>query len=144
VTIVFSGDNTSTTSIGTPIYHFPTDNSNGPGGTLNISAPTSGPWSGVALYQDPGLPSGPGLDVYAAGNSPSWLITGIIYMPHASIELKGAIDKSQGGHRCVVLVADHVLIDGTGGIAKTDMGECSQAGVKMPQADTPSGAQLIL
>jgi hypothetical protein len=136
VTIVFSGDNSGSYT------HAPTDNSNGAAGTLNISAPTSGSWSGVAIYQDPNLTSG--LDVYAAGNSPSWLITGIIYMPHASITLKGAIDKSQSGHRCVVLVTDNVLIDGTGGIAKTDMGECAQAGVTEPVATTPSGAQLIL
>jgi hypothetical protein len=133
VTIVFSGDNSG------KYTHAPTDNSGG--GTLDISAPTSGPWSGVAIYQDPALTTG--VSVSAAGNSPIWLITGIIYMPHASIELKGAIDKSQSGNSCVVLVADNVLIDGTGGILKTNMGQCKQAGVTAPIAAIPSGAQLV-
>ena len=69
LTVVFSGTNGSYT-------HAPTDNTNGPGGALNIAAPNSGNWSGVAVYQDPSLTSG--VDVSAAGNSPTWDITGLI------------------------------------------------------------------
>src|SRR5262249_20528595 len=43
LTIVFSGTNGS-------YVHAPTG-----GGTLDMAAPTSGPWSGVAIYQDPTL-----------------------------------------------------------------------------------------
>ncbi len=42
LTIVFSGDNKGSYS------HIPKGN-----GTLDFMAPTSGPWSGVAIYQDP-------------------------------------------------------------------------------------------
>ena len=69
LTVVFSGTNGSYT-------HAPTDNTNGSGGALNIAAPNSGNWSGVAVYQDPSLTSG--VDVSAAGNSPTWDITGLI------------------------------------------------------------------
>jgi len=55
VTLVFSGDNSGSYS------HMPADNTNGTGGRLDLAAPTSGPWSGVAIYQDPNLTSG--LDV---------------------------------------------------------------------------------
>jgi hypothetical protein len=131
VTLVFSGDNTAGVS------HAPFGS-----GTLDIAAPTSGFWSGVAIYQDPNLPAGPGLDVAAAGNTPTWDITGLVYMPHASITLSGAIDKATSGQKCLVLVADNVLINGTGGIAKTDIGQCGSAGLIMPNA--AAGVALVL
>jgi hypothetical protein len=124
VTVVFSGDNSGSYT------HAPTDNTNGSGGRLDLTAPTSGPWSGVAIYQDPSLTSG--LDVSAAGNSPTWDITGLVYMPHASVTLKGAIDKGTAGNKCVVLVADNFTISGTGGILKTAIGGCKEAGLTIP------------
>jgi hypothetical protein len=130
VTLVFSGDNT-------PGYtHAPTDNTNGSGGVLDLAAPTSGPWSGVAIYQDPSLKSG--VDVSAAGNSPTWNITGLVYMPHASLTLKGAINKATNGNSCLVMVADNFQISGTAGIAQTDIGQCGQAGLTMPSASVRS------
>lgn len=136
LTLVFSGTNSG------GYTHAPTDNTNGPGGALNIAAPKSGPWSGVAIYQDPSLTSG--VSVSAAGNSPTWAITGLIYMPHATLSLKGAIDKSTFGNSCVVMVADNFQISGTGGVLKSDIGQCQQAGLSMPQAKIPGGAQLVL
>jgi Flp pilus assembly protein TadG len=136
VTLIFSGTN------GGGYMHAPTDNTNGPGGVLDITAPTTGPWKGVAIYQDPSLTTG--LDVSAAGNSPTWNITGLIYMPHATLTLKGAIDKSTFGKSCLVMVADNFQISGTGGILKTDIGQCSQAGLTMPTATIPAGALLVL
>jgi hypothetical protein len=135
VTIVFSGTSGA-------YSHSLTDNTNGTGGLIDITAPTSGPWSGVAVYQDPSLTTG--VDVSAAGNSPTWNITGLIYMPHATVTLKGAIDKSTFGKQCVVMVADNFQISGTGGIDKTDIGQCSQAGLTMPTATLKARSQLVL
>jgi hypothetical protein len=135
VTLVFSGNSGSYT-------HAPTDNTNGSGGKLDLTAPSSGPWSGVAIYQDPSLTSG--LDVSAAGNSPTWNISGLVYMPHASVTLKGAIDKGTAGKSCLVLVADNFTISGTAGILKTDIGQCGQAGLTMPQATVPGRSALVL
>ena len=135
VTIVFTGSTTA-------YNHAPVDLTNGSGGALNITAPTSGPWSGMAIVQDPRLTTG--VSVSAAGNSPTWDITGLIYMPHATITLKGAIDKSTFGNQCVVMVADNFQISGTGGVMKTDIGQCAAAGLNMPQATIPGGAKLVL
>jgi hypothetical protein len=135
LTIVFSGTNGAYT-------HGPSDNTNGSGGVLDITPPTTGPWAGVAIYQDPTLTSG--VDVSAAGNSPTWNITGLVYMPHASLALKGAVDKSTNGSKCLVLIADNFQISGTGGILKTDIGQCKAAGLNMPQATIPGGAKLVL
>ena len=136
VTIVFSGTNGAYT-------HGPADNTNGPGGVLDITppGPNSGPWSGVAIYQDPSLTTG--VDISAAGNSPTWNVTGLIYMPHATITLKGAIDKGTSGKSCVVMVADNFQISGTGGVLKTDIGQCAQAGLTMPTVRIAARGQLV-
>jgi hypothetical protein len=136
LTIVFTGSSCC------GYIHTLTDNTNGPGGAINITAPTSGVWSGIAVVQDPSLTSG--LNVAAAGNSPTWEITGLIYMPHASVTLKGAIDKGTFGNQCVVMVADNFQISGTGGILKTDIGQCAAAGLNQPTAKIPGGAKLVL
>lgn len=138
VTLVFSGKDVS----GTSYTHAPTDNTNGSGGRLDLTAPNSGPWSGVAIYQDPSLTSG--VDVSAAGNSPTWNITGLVYMPHASVTMKGAVDKGTNGHQCFVMVADNFQISGTAGILKTDIGQCGQAGLTMPTATVPARPTLVL
>jgi Putative Flp pilus-assembly TadE/G-like len=135
VTLVFSGTNGSYT-------HAPTNQTNGTGGVLDIAAPNSGPWSGVAIYQDPSLTSG--VDVSAAGNSPTWNITGLVYMPHASVQLKGAIDKATAGKSCLVLIADNFQLSGNAGIAKSDVGECPSAGLTMPQATITGRSALVL
>src|SRR5436190_13207642 len=135
VALVFSGTNGSYT-------HAPTDNTNGSGGVLDIAAPSSGPWSGVAIYQDPTLTTG--VDVSAAGNSPTWNISGLVYMPHASVTLKGAIDKATAGKSCLVMVADNFQISGTAGISKSDIGQCPQAGLTMPTANIPGRSMLVL
>jgi len=64
-------------------------------------------------------------------------------MPHATLTLKGAIDKSNFGHQCVVMVADNFQISGTGGILKSDIGQCQSAGLSQPQAQVP-GTALVL
>src|SRR5262249_9575399 len=113
--------------------HAPTDNTNGPGGALDITSPTTGPWAGMAIVQDPNLTNG--VDVASAGNSPTWTITGLIYMPHATITLKGALAQCNYGTSCVVMVADNFQISGHGGIMKSDIGNCAAAGLTMPQAN---------
>jgi hypothetical protein len=135
VTLVFSGDNSGSYT------HAPTDNTNGSGGRLDINAPTSGAWSGVAIYQNPSLTSG--LDVAAAGNSPTWNISGLIYMPHASVTLKGAVDKAAHGQSCVVMIADNFQISGTAGILQTDIGHCHDAGLTMPTTTVAGRSALV-
>lgn len=134
LTVVFSGTN------GGSYTHAPTDTHNGTKGTLDITAPTSGPWSGVGLYQDPNLTTG--VNISSAGSSPTWDITGLVYLPHASVTISGAINKSSHGQACFVMVMDDVTINGTGDITET--GGCKAAGLTMPTAGVPSRGQLVL
>jgi Flp pilus assembly protein TadG len=130
LTLVFSGDNGSYT-------YGPTG-----GGTLNIAAPTSGAWSGIAIYQDPSLTNG--VNMSAAGNSPTWKISGLIYMPHSTVTLSGAVDKADNGQHCFVMVMDSITINGTGDVlAGNTPANCSAAGVNLPYATLPGRGQLV-
>jgi hypothetical protein len=126
LTIVFAGDNSYS--------HTPTG-----GGALDIQAPTSGPWSGVAMYQAPNLTQG--VNISAAGNSPTWNITGLVYLPHAGVTFSGAVNKSSNGASCFVMVTDHVTINGTGSILAH--GGCKQAGLIMPSTQVPGRGRLV-
>jgi Flp pilus assembly protein TadG len=116
LTIIFTGTAGSYT-------HAPTG-----GGTLDIQAPTAGAWQGIAIYQDPTLTTG--LDISAAGNSPTWDITGVVYLPHSSVTFSGAVNKSSNGASCFLLVVDNITINGTGSILAN--GGCAAAGVTLP------------
>ena len=117
LTVVFTGTN------GGGYQHIPTG-----GGTLNITAPTDGDWSGVAIYQDPNINTN--VDVAAAGNSPTWDISGLVYLPHSSVTLSGAVNKSTNGANCFNLVVDNITINGTGDIyANNDQKACKNAGI---------------
>src|SRR5262245_6339573 len=137
VAIVFTGNSNPERP------HYVTDHSGGPNGLLDIKAPESGPFAGVALYQDPALTKG--VDFNYEGNKPTWNITGLVYAPHASIIISGAINKSATGAVCFVMVANDVRINGTGSIyAQSPAGEgCKDAGLNMPIVSIPGRPKLV-
>jgi Flp pilus assembly protein TadG len=117
LTVIFSGSNGS-------YQHVPTG-----GGTLDITPPTTGDWKGMAIYQDPALTTG--VNVSAAGNSPTWNISGAIYLPHSSVTFSGAVNKSSQGYRCFTMVIDNITVNGTADIFAND-NQCNEAGLTMP------------
>jgi hypothetical protein len=119
LTVVFSGSNSA------GYQQIPTG-----GGTLDIAAPAAGAWSGVAIYQDPGLTTN--VDISAAGNSPTWNVSGLIYLPHSSVTLSGAVSKASQGPTCFELVVDNLTINGTGSIFAND-NQCASAGLTQPR-----------
>lgn len=125
LTIIFTGSNNAT------YQHIPTGS-----GTLDITPPTSGAWSGVALYQDPSLSTN--VNVSYSGNSPTWNISGLVYLPHSSVTFSGAVNKSASGANCFVLVVDNVTINGTGDILAND-NQCVAAGLNMPTGGANRG-----
>jgi hypothetical protein len=129
LTVVFSGDNSGSYT------HAPTG-----GGTLDIAAPTTGPWKGVAIYQDPKLTNG--VDISAAGNTPAWDITGLVYLPNASVTLSGAVNKAGFGASCFAMVVKDITVNGTGMI--TPNGGCIPAGLSMPTTTLPGRPSLVL
>lgn len=81
-------------------------------GALDYSAPSSGPWSGIALYQDARLTT----HTYQsyAGANPTFNITGLIYLPYVDLSISGAINYKTGGTPCIGLVVDQLDVNGTG------------------------------
>jgi hypothetical protein len=82
-----------------------------------------------------------GVDISAAGNSPTWDITGLVYLSQSNVQFSGAVNRSSFGASCFVLVVNSVLINGTGSILET--GGCTAAGLNMPTAQVPSRGELV-
>jgi Flp pilus assembly protein TadG len=100
------------------------------GGTLNVSSPTSGTWSGMAVYQDPNV--APQTLTYT-GNTPTWDISGIVYLPKTNLTASGAVNKSSNGFSCFTLVVNTLTISGTGDLFYANaQAQCAQQGVNSP------------
>jgi Flp pilus assembly protein TadG len=108
-------------------------------GTVTINSPSTGTWKGVAVYTDPSLTSG--VNMSAAGNSPSWNMSGLAYFPHATITWSGIVGKATNGHSCFVLVVDTITFNGTA--AMLDRGECDQQGLTMPNTQIANRGRLV-
>jgi Flp pilus assembly protein TadG len=136
VTLVFSGTSGNYT-------HYPTDNSSGQGGVLNIQAPSGGLFPGFAIYQDPLLTTG--VDVTYKGNNPTWKISGGVYLPNSNVQISGDVSQSTNGADCFVMIAATVLVNGTSNIyAQSPHGAgCKLAGLNMPSATIPGRTQLV-
>ena len=132
LTIIFTSPNPASaayTSGGTP-SSFISGN-----GTLDIAAPTSGTWSGLAILQNKNLPL---QSITYTGNSPTFKITGVIDAPAVSLLAKGAVNKSSNGYSCFTLVVHDMTIKGTGDLFYVNpQAQCPQAGVS--QILAPAG-----
>jgi Flp pilus assembly protein TadG len=121
LTIVFTGDANNGA-----YQHYPSG-----GGTLDIAAPTTETWKGMVLYQDPILvDTSNNLDVTAAGNTPTWDLTGMVYLPHSHVTFSGAVNKASYGLSCFGLTVGDITINGTADILSNT--QCAAAGVTFP------------
>ncbi len=120
LTVVFTGSNSSS------YQHTPTG-----GGAFDISAPSSGPWSGMAFYQDPNLTTN--VNVSFAGNSPTFNLSGMVYLPHASVTFSGAVNKSSSGVTCFAMVIDNITINGTANIFANNS-QCGSLNFGLPSS----------
>jgi hypothetical protein len=86
-------------------------------GTIDIKAPTSGTFSGVALMAKKGM-TGTVKErtLNLTGNKPVFKVQGLIYVPSGDVNITGAIDKATGGLLCISIVAQNVTIGGGGHI----------------------------
>ncbi len=126
-----SGHTLNATSGSTIIFNNPTNApanvsymTNG-SGTLNLVAPTSGTWSGIAIYQNPSIPI---QSFIFAGNSPTWNINGLVYIPATDISFRGTPQDT--AHTCFGVVADSIDIRGTGNIIAQN--NCASVGATLP------------
>jgi Flp pilus assembly protein TadG len=108
-----------------------TDKSNG-NGIVNIQAPNSGVWSGVAVYQDPNCcTTDVSTTIAGAKNGQAWTITGLVYLPHSDVTIDGAVNHFAGAPTCMVLVVDILEVAGGGSLLQSPTG-CNVAGLTVP------------
>jgi hypothetical protein len=136
LTIVFTGSDKVGTggSAITPNHNFAVGNGN----TLDINAPSSGTWSGIAVYQDPNLTKN--VDLTAGGNGANSFnlnLSGVLYQPNANDTLSGVIGKSTNGSSCFVWVFNTMTVNGTANIFQGTQSQCSQAGVTQVFSGSP-------
>jgi Flp pilus assembly protein TadG len=77
----------------------------GGNGSLNLTAPTTGPYAGIAIFQDPNAPSGGTNSIVGTSNQN---IKGAVYFPKQNLKFAG--DNSS--NTCTLIVADTVTIVG--------------------------------
>ena len=134
VTLIFTGTGTTSSAI----------EENGKG-VLDIAAPQSGDWSGIAIYTDPNQT---GQTVYTqnGANAVSWQITGLVYMPHSDMTLNGdvthATNATAGAQDCFALVSD--IFRSNGGVRFLEhQTQCASAGLIPPQGGTAIRQALV-
>jgi hypothetical protein len=134
LTLIFSGDAASSSS------HYPMTTTGS--GVMDFPAPTTGTWSGVAIYQDPILTKN--IDFIYKGNSPSFRITGLIYAPHADLQFSGAVNHASDGAACLVFITYTFQINGTGSIFANPTRECNRAGLIVPGVPGTNSRQTLV
>lgn len=139
LTVIFTTPGTNAyTSGGTPA-NFVVDSKSK--GVLNIAAPTSGTWSGLAIAQKTGLPL---QSMTYTGSSPEFDITGVIDAPALNLTARGAIGPSKYGYSCFTLVVNSLSISGTGNLFyQGAQSQCPQAGVTTIQIPGGVIGQLV-
>ena len=108
--------------------------------TLNLNAPSSGPFAGLVFAQDSsGLPNG---TTYTSTYSTLSMalgatLNGLVYFPNSSITVEGS--TSATGSKCLLLVVDTVTFNGTFNLETSG---CASAGLtNLPTINTVALAE---
>jgi Flp pilus assembly protein TadG len=81
------------------------------GATVNLTAPTSGPTAGIAIFGDRNMPTD---TAFRFGGGASQIINGAIYVPSGTVDFAGGANSSKA---CTQLVADTVKFTGNSNFA---------------------------
>ena len=105
------------------------------GGSINVSAPTTGTYAGIVFYQDRrGTDTGQRTQNHINGNS-AQSITGAIYVPNRSVLYNGGGSYTGNGTEvgaCMMVVAKRVEFGGNSKIET--LSDCDHAGLPAPEA----------
>ncbi|MCF8473448.1 MAG: hypothetical protein K9G26_02020 [Emcibacter sp.] len=94
------------------------------GANMNISAPTSGTWMGVAFFQDPRAIYANGSNDFLGGANMN--IQGAVYIPSQEIGFSGGSESTSG---CLQLVGAKVTFSGNS-FLYNDYADCDSMGVE--------------
>lgn len=138
-TVVFAGDNNPT------YHHYVTDTLGGSNLTdsvIEISSPTSGDWSGVAIYTDPDLTQN--VDTEQSGNAPAYNISGLMYTPNSDSIMSGIINKAGSGYNCFVWISNTLTLNGTAQIFANPTDSCDDQGLEVPSLGGAGGRPWLV
>jgi len=90
------------------------------GATVNLTAPTSGPYQGIALYGDRNMPTGMS---FKFNGGASQYFGGAIYIPKGAVDFAGGANTSTG---CTQLIGNTITFTGTSNLAIN----CSGSNIK--------------
>jgi Flp pilus assembly protein TadG len=90
------------------------------GATINLTAPTTGPYAGIAMFGDRNMPTGTNF-TFNGGSSQSF--TGALYLPKGNTKFAGGNDSSSG---CTQLITDTITFTGNSNLAI----DCAGKGTK--------------
>lgn len=96
---------------------------------ININAPATGPYKGIALFQDPRATDSAGTTNRINGNSSSQ-INGVVYFPKQAIDYNGTGNTSAV---CTLLVARRLTFSGNSGTSNVfkKASECTNYGMQV-------------
>jgi hypothetical protein len=93
------------------------------GSTVTLTAPTSGDFAGIVIYQDRAATNPSTNNVLNGGSD--MILQGGVYIPNQSLEYIG--DNSSASNTCVILVAHTIMFNGNSTIYNTG---CDEMGVE--------------
>jgi hypothetical protein len=102
----------------------------------NIVAPTTGPYAGIAIYQDRRATGGTNKVNGGSGN----VIQGAIYFPKTTLQINGS---GTAVSLCAMWVAKDIVLTGNSGIAISAPDDASCAGSGMPSASSVRMVRLV-
>ena len=94
------------------------------GNTLNLTAPTSGPFNGIAMFEDRNAPS-PSI-TFAGGTN--FLVDGAMYFPSGDIKFTG--NSNTSGNSCLQLISSSITVKGNSAVTSN----CSPPGTPTVRA----------
>jgi hypothetical protein len=108
--------------------------------TLNLNAPSSGPFAGLVFVQDSnGLPNGtiPPSTPSAFGMAPGATLNGLVYFPNSSMTFRG--NPSVTGPKCLLLVVNALTVVGASSLETSG---CASVGLtNLPKVYTVALAE---
>ena len=128
-TIVLTNKDTSSTA---PIGTF----SSNAQATNNITAPTSGTYTGIAIYQDRRATGGTDQINGGSGN----VLSGVVYFPNDTLWLNGTGDAVS---LCSMFVAKNLKFNGTGRISISSAADAACFGLGLPNTQSVTIVRLI-
>jgi hypothetical protein len=102
----------------------------------NITAPTTGAYKGIAIYQDRRASGGTDKVNGGSGN----VISGVVYFPNDTLWLNGT---GSAVSLCSMFVAKNLIFNGNGNIAISSASDASCGGVGLPNTQSVSIVRLV-